>query len=255
MDLTIDQLLKGKNTIIKSNEYLSTEQYVTPFLELVHDYTESFIIKAETPKQMTVTDDDTDITYNRVWVQAVLKKDYGFENHKEVIGFLYGLDTKKPIVKFYKGGLNMACTNLCIFNPEMLHVQLLEPESRIDYKPLKQVVKVVDDVVVTLKKMSNIFIDTQDVEDLERELGRWNRNALISSYNNGASLVKVGEGIPNKAFKDLFLNQKSKYYRAPDKTTTLFDVYNAFTDLISNDNRDIINKAEKTLILKDILGV
>ena len=33
MDLTVDELLKGKATLIKNKEYLSTEAYVTPFLE------------------------------------------------------------------------------------------------------------------------------------------------------------------------------------------------------------------------------
>ena len=32
MEITLDELLKGKGTIIKNKEYLSTEAYVTPFL-------------------------------------------------------------------------------------------------------------------------------------------------------------------------------------------------------------------------------
>ena len=36
----------------------------------------------------------------------------------------------------------------------------------------------------------------------------------------------------------------------------MFNVYNAFTELISNDkDKDIMNKVEKTLLLKRILDV
>ena len=42
----------------------------------------------------------------------------------------------------------------------------------------------------------------------------------------------------------------------------MFNVYNAFTELISNDGTvkdrqggDIVNKCEKTLLIKDILGL
>ena len=31
----------------------------------------------------------------------------------EVVGLVYGLDVRKPVVKIYRGGLNRACTNLC----------------------------------------------------------------------------------------------------------------------------------------------
>ena len=43
--------------------------------------------------------------------------------------------------------------------------------------------------------------------------------------------------------------------------TDMFNVYNAFTELISNDqnkegeHKDILNKCEKTLLIKDILGL
>ena len=40
-----------------------------------------------------------DVTYNRVWIQAVLPDEYCFENHQEVIGMVYGLDVRKPIYK------------------------------------------------------------------------------------------------------------------------------------------------------------
>ena len=49
MEITIDELLQGKATRIKKNEYFPTRAYVEPFLERVSKVTDKFIIKVETP--------------------------------------------------------------------------------------------------------------------------------------------------------------------------------------------------------------
>ena len=35
----------------------------------------------------------------------------------------------------------------------------------------------------------------------------------------------------------------------------MFNVYNAFTQVLTNDTKDIINKCEKTLLVSDIIGI
>ena len=47
----------------------------------------------------------------------------------EVIGFLYGLDVRKPVVKIYRGYLNRACTNLCVFDHQWLNIQEIGPKN------------------------------------------------------------------------------------------------------------------------------
>ena len=66
MEITIEKLLEGKSTVIKDKEYLATAEYVTPFLEVMNNFTKDFYCKVEMPKQLTVTDKKQDITYNRV---------------------------------------------------------------------------------------------------------------------------------------------------------------------------------------------
>ena len=66
MEITTDLLLQGKPTVIKGKEYLPTADYVGPFLDEMSKFTDNFIVKVQTPNQMTVTDGDQDITYNRV---------------------------------------------------------------------------------------------------------------------------------------------------------------------------------------------
>lgn len=66
MEITIGKLLEGKSTVIKDKEYLTTAEYVTPFLEIMNKFTKEFYCKVEMPKQVTLTDKKQDITYNRV---------------------------------------------------------------------------------------------------------------------------------------------------------------------------------------------
>ena len=66
MEITIEKLLEGKSTIIKDSEYLSTKDYVSPFIELMKKFTNDFSIQVQLPSQLTITDSAKDITYNRV---------------------------------------------------------------------------------------------------------------------------------------------------------------------------------------------
>ena len=76
--------------------------------------------KVKEPKQISIGE-EKDIMYNRVYIQAVLPKSYWeYEDHQQVISLIYGLDCKVPVVKIFRGGINMACLNLCVFNATYL---------------------------------------------------------------------------------------------------------------------------------------
>lgn len=253
MDITIDQLLSGKNTKIKDKEFFATKAYVEPFLDRVSKVTDDFQVKVELPDQITMTEDADDITYNRVWLQAVLPDDV--DNHKEVIGMVYGLDTRKPVVKFYRGGINMACTNLCVFNPSYLRVAELKPKTAIDYKPVDNLIEQASELKVWLNKLHTTTF-SRDEQNINENLGMWIRNCLTASYDTGVGKVKLATSIAIGAYKLLFESAESPYYVSAERNTDMFNIYNAFTELITNDkDKDIINKTEKTLLLKDILQI
>lgn len=256
MELTLEQLLKGKATRIKNNDYLETKAYVEPFLERMSAYTNDFRIQATLPDQITKTKDGEisfeDITYNRVWVQAVLPEEYSYKNHKEVVGLVYGLDVRKPIVKLYQGGLNMACTNLCVFSPEALSAASLEPETPINFSPIKNMMERTSEVKMFLDKLAETYIP-RNKQDIERELGRWVNNSIRKYYDNGFGKVKIANSTVIDAYKDLIIDEDSDYFVHKDDDICMFTVYNAFTNQICNKDKDIMNKAEKTLLLKEIL--
>ena len=259
MELTIEELLTGKGTIIKGKEYFSTEAYVTPFLERMSKFTNDFRIQAKLPDQISITKKEDlnleDIVFNRVWIQAVLPEEYSFENHKEVVGLVYGLDTRKPVAKVYRGALNMACLNLCVFNPEFLNAQEIEPERPISFKCIQPLMEQVSDIKAWLDKLSSIEVEYNEAL-INENLGLWVRRTLNSSYDAKYGKVKLATSTAVDAYKLLYEKKDSPYFVQPGQSTTMFNVYNAFTELITNvDTRDIINKTEKTLLLKDILAL
>ncbi len=259
MELTLDQLLAGKPTKIRTKDYFPTKAYVEPFLDFMGKFTDDFRIQAKLPDQITRTVNGEinvdDITYNRVWIQAVMPEEYSWDNHNEVVGFLYGLDVRKPICKIYRGALNMACTNLCVFSPDFINIQEIEPEKALNYSPTKFLMEQTSDLKQWIETLKSTEWD-RTVPLMEANLGKWMRNTITQSCDLGYGKVKLGTKDVVDAYKHLFIEEDSDYYIPEESNVDMFTVYNAFTDLITNDGgKDIINKAEKTLLLRNILDL
>lgn len=258
MDLTLSQILQGKQTRIKSKEFLPTAAYVEPFIERVSKLTDSFVCKGVLPNQITYTQDGEinleDQTFNRVWIQAILPDTYPVTNHNNVIGMVYGLDVRIPVFKVYRGGLNMACTNLCVFSNDMLSCQEIESETPVDFRCVDRIIEETDNSATMIRKLMNMEFNT-DERLVNENLGLWIRRCIEMSYNTGFGAVKVATSTPINAFKMLFYKDDSDYY-VGDREASMYDVYGAFTQCITNNlSKDIMNQTEKTLLIKSILGV
>lgn len=149
----------------------------------------------------------------------------------------------------------MACLNLCVFNPEFLNVQEIEPERPMNFKCVQPLMEQVSDIKAWLDKLSSIEIE-YDETLINKSLGLWVRRTLNSSYDSKYGKVKLATSTAIDAYKLLYEKKDSPYFIKPGEPTTMFNIYNAFTELITNsDTRDIMNKTEKTLLLKDILSL
>jgi len=260
MDIEVKELFEGKPTIIGKKAYFKTANYVGPFFDRLSNYTDDFRIHVQTPEQITVTETgDTsshDTTYNRVYIEAVMPDEDMYANHDKVIGMVMGLDVRKPVVKFYSGALNAACTNLCIFSPSYLSIQALEPETPIDFKPLEHILELKDETNAILTKLHEEKFENS-VEAREQLLGKWVDNTLLMNWNNGFQPVKLSVDNIISAYKSLFLEENSDYYQVGD-TVNMYDVYNAMTQQITNmvtKGRDVFSIPEKTLLAGKILGI
>lgn len=265
MEITLDQLLRGKSTRIKGKEYLSTAAYVEPFIERMSKFTNDFNIQVKLPDQITLTKDKEidmeDITFNRVWVEAMLPDEMNFANHKESVSLLYALDTRKPVVKLFRTGVNMACLNLCVFSPSFMNIQSLEPESAINFKCIKDLMEETSDLANWLTRLEETEVP-YDEEAINENLGLWVRNSINKSYDNGFGKVKLATSTAVDAYKLMYEKKDSPYYVKPGDVTNMFNVYNSFTELVTNDGTkenkrggDIVNKFEKTLLVKEILSI
>ena len=253
MEITLNELLtKGKPLVIKNREYFETARYVEPFLERMSKYTDNFICNVKCPDTMTKTEDVLDQGFTRVWVQAVLPDEFGFYNHQQVVGFLYGIDVRKPVVKMYSGGLNMACLNLCLFNPSQLVCQELEPETPINYKPINDIINKEDEINKALTKLTNTVF-TSSENNVNTSLGKWLRNSMHYSNEQGFGKVKLAASTILDAYKLLFEDEESPYFVPMNTETSMFNIYNSFTEIICNKDKDIMNTADKTLLLNKIL--
>lgn len=260
MEITINELMAGKATKIKDKEYFCTEAYVTPFMERMSKFTDNFIIQAKTADQISLTPNGginmDDVIYNRVNIEAILPDEYAFEGHKQVIGFVYALDTRKPVVKLYTGAIRSACLNLAVFNPSALSVQGLEPESAINYSFLKQCMAMTEDINIHLKKLSDMEFTRNECFT---QLGKWVDNCITKKFVTDFGAVKLAESLPIEAYKSLFYEEKSPYYTQEDVVNG-FDVYNAFTDLICNKGKssgknELINRFEKVHLVGQIMNI
>ena len=262
MEIQLNELLAGRATRIKSKDYFPTAAYVEPFLERAQRLTSDFRIQIQLPKQITYTADGgintEDITYNRVLIEAILPDEYKFNDdpHRAVLGMVYGIDVRKPVVKFFKGQERMSCTNLCVFSPQLLSCQDLEPETAVDYRPLERIIDQTDDTANWMKKLIETQFDC-GVHNVNESLGKWIRNCISLSYNNHYQPVKIACSTPIDAYKLLFEKDESDYYTGLDSGyIDMYQVYNAFTQILTDGmKKDPFNIFEKTLLLKDILDI
>lgn len=260
-EIQLNELLAGRATRIKGKDYFPTAAYVEPFLERVQKITKEIRVQVQLPSQITYTangDINTeDITYNRVLIEAILPDEYKFDNdpHRAVLGMVYGIDVRKPVAKFFKGQERRSCTNLCVFSPQLLSCQDLEPETQIDFEPLDRIIEQTDDTATWLKKLIETDFDCSE-QNVNESLGKWIRNCIDYSFNNHYQPVKIACSTPIDAYKSLFEKEDSDYYVGFGGSTSMYGIYNAFTQVITDGmKKDPFNIFEKTLLVKDILDL
>lgn len=257
-EFTLEEVLQGKATRIKNKDYFKTADYLEPFLDRMSKYTDNFTVKVKMPDQITLTDDGSvvtdDLTFNRVNVEAVLPNEYAYEGHTQVIGMVYGLDVRKPICKFYSGAERSACTNLCVFSPSGLSIQEIEPESAVDYSGIGKLMDRTETISKTLKRLSATTFKATNT-NINESLGNWIRKAMALDYSTGYGKVKIATTSVIDAYKDLFENEDSEYWTG-DSDCSMLNVYNAFTQQITNGwSKDCFTRFEKTVLVGRILGI
>ena len=250
MEITIEKLLEGKSTVIKENEYLETKEYVNPFIELMKKFTNDFSIQVQLPSQLTITDSKEDITYNRVWVQAIMPEKCNKAGYAETYNLVYALDVRKPIYKVFKAYKDRKTSNLFVFNSMWINVYDLKPkENFIEFDEIvKNLMQLTDDSEIRFNKMNKEFLSS-DIEDRQQKLGELIENSMLFEINNNSGKIKIAPAMVIKAYQNVYLDSSSKNYVPDTEECSMFNYVDAFSSLITEDNKDIVNRFEKNLLI------
>ena len=243
MEITLDALFYGKATIIKNKEYLSTKDYVEDFIKEMSKYTNKFIINVQTPSQFTFSDSSQDLTYNKVWIQAIMPESNNIEDYNEVYGLIYAIDIKIPTYKIYRGYINSETQNLCVFNPDWIQIFELKPNEKLKYS-ISSLMKMPSDFKIKLNKSKSTFIS---IEDNHKLLGEIIEKSLLYTFDTISGKIKLSPNDVINAYINIFHDTTSKYY-LNNKECSYNHFYNAIAEQI-NDNKDIINRYEKSLLV------
>lgn len=255
---TLDQVLTGKSCRIGKKEFLSTREYIEPFMESMAKYTNDFRVNVKQPKIVTYDNKGIvckeDLTFTRILVQAILPDEYGFNNYRKAAVMVIGLDVRRPVAKFAVTGLNMCCTNMTIFNPDFLTQQEIESSTPLNYSIIEFLMDEEDKMIDRLSELKNREFDCCQTNK-EKALGKWIDNALKMEYEAGFGKTKFGASDVINAYKMLFLDRESPYY-VDTLVTDYGNIYESMTQTITNSAaKDPLNSIEKTLLVSKILDI
>lgn len=253
----------GKATMIKNKQYLSTEAYVKPFVERLDAYKAKYICQVKPAEQVSYTSTSVDTVYNKVLITAVLPTEYDFtitrtepnlfttENttsttYHRVICMSYALDVKTPLCKFYTGVVD-GDMNFYAFGKDCLSIQEIEPETPIDFTFLTAILtNGLHDVCQ--KMLSQFQSITYQSSDIYSILGEWIDFTLTKDYTSDFGKVKLSSAMAVEAYKQLVIDKDSDLY-SKEAVRTINDMYRAWSKQIEKDDKDIVNRYEKTQLI------
>lgn len=249
MTISIKELYEGKATIIKNKEYFSTIKYCKPFIDRMSEFTDKFVIDVKVPDQLTI-DGEPIITYNRVLIKAILPSDK--LGYNEAICFCYALDVRKPVAKFYRCYINSDTDTIAAFNPMWQTMQSIEPEEPINYADVKKLMELTDDFEVKFNELESRQFN---LDEVDQNLGKWVRNSISTESYSEFGKVKLSPNNAIDAYKYLFIDASSDYYVEEGTSLNHSDIYEAFTQTIIDDEKDLMNKFDKTILVNKILEI
>lgn len=250
MKLRLVDVLNGKPTQIKNKEYFATKDYVQPFIDRMATAGALNITCWVKPcEQVSLTDGEPDAIYNRVLIAAQLPESVG--DYHKTICMAYSLDVKKPTVKFYSGWTDSE-DRFYMLSEAMIIVKELEESMAIDYSPIETLLKLDDKVINSIQQIKNI---EYEYDHLQKILGNWIDSTINKCVVNDSGKVKLPTTMPIDVYKSFIIDKDSDYYIQPNNKVKLSYIWDKYLDIIRDDDKDITNKAEKTVLVGKILGL
>jgi len=255
-------LYKGKATQIKGKSFLSTESYVKPFIDRLDTYKAKYLCQAKMAEQLSYDNTTIDTVYNKVLITAVLPSEYDFtvsytepnlfslQNttyvYHRVICMAYALDVKTPVCKFYSGVVDKDL-NFYAFGKDCFSIQEIEPDTPINFTYLSAIINNINTDLCKnmLSQFKSIIYKTAE---LKNTLGDWVDFTLTKEYSTDLGKVKLSSAMAIEAYKQLNLDKNSDLY-SEAANRNLHSLYKAWSKQIAEDDKDLINRYEKTQLV------
>ncbi len=171
----------------------------------------------------------------------------------ETYNLVYGLDMRQPVYKIFKAYKDKNSENLFCFNSQWLNDYELKPETKfIDFdETIKNLMEMTDDSEIRFRRMDS---ESFSKDDRHEKLGELIEKSMLYSYNTKGGKVKITPNLVLKAYENVYMDSSSKFYVEDTKECSLFNYYNAFSSLITEDDKDILNRFEKNYLCGQILN-
>lgn len=239
--------------VLKDVEYKSPNELITPFVEKLKPFAEEFVNRSDSIAKAVDAKGDANSIYTKISTMCVLKREMPVKDYKQIIGLGYALDVRKPYYKIYGGYLNTRYNSLLMINPDIQHYEI-DPDSQefeLSY------VDFLLDKTIDLVQCDNAINATISGDKLSvvEELGSAIINSLDLSFNFGFGKIKIATSLIIKMYNEIYNNKNSPFSFSPGADCDVYYYYNALSNLIYNNNKDIINIPEKTLLIRSILGL
>lgn len=231
---------------------MSTTDYVNPFFNRMDLLQSEYIIEVKKADQLSGTESNPDLIFNKVHIKAILPESYYYENeYIKCLGFTYELDTRIPIAKFYIADIDKD-GNIFSFDVDNIVTQEIEDVTPINYNPIQTLLEKTDNNSIMIRQMKNTkYAEHEKIVD---KLGQWVDYALNRVYIQNNGKIKLSTTTSIDVYKSLKLNKDSKYYVDVNKDIMIENVYKVFAELVKKD-KDIVNNFEKTILFTRMLGL
>lgn len=253
----LDEIYKGCATSIKGVEYLKPKEYIEPFVLKLAPYKPYYYCNVKMADQLSIGE-TVNTVYNKVLITAIFPDSYSIKikvgeeelKYRRVVCMAYALDVRTPMCKFYTGVVDDDL-NFYAFGANCISLQQVEAGFPLDYSLVDKVVTagLADNCLDMLQQFSTITIKKDDMQDT---LGYWVDFAIKKEYVNDAGKVKLSPNMAIEAYKNIILDKESYYY-CKGKESDMHHLYKAWVSQITSDEKEFMNRYEKTQLINNAL--
>ena len=133
-------------------------------------------------------------------------------------------------------------------------VRELKPLLGVNIDIIDSMLKLPDDMELRIKSMKNKTLSTKDNERTKR-IGEYIEKAHYAYWKNSVGgKISISPLNLVKVYQNVYIDQNSDFY-VGDKDSTVMNMFEAMTQFIASDKKDIGNKIEKTFLVNQLMGL